>query len=108
MADLRESFLDPLRLNLERQTQKLLDLETPFSASLKNAASRTALLDVLSNMLSLPQYTELVASLFRPLLVDLSARWLHQTDDALNKFEALSMLLEIYPELYPYAAKFIS
>ncbi|KAH9891844.1 midasin [Cubamyces lactineus] len=101
MEDPCESFRDPLRLNLKRQTQKLLDLKTPFSASLKNAASQTALLDVLSNMLSLPQYTMLVASFFRPLLVDLCARWLHQTDDALDKFEALSMLLEIYPELFP-------
>ncbi|KAI0328990.1 midasin [Cubamyces sp. BRFM 1775] len=101
MADPGEPFQDPLRLNLKRQTQKLLDLQTPFSSSLKNAASRTALLDLLSNMLSLPQYTLLVASLFRPLLVDLSARWLHQADDVLDKFGALCMLLEIFPELYP-------
>ncbi|TBU59248.1 midasin [Dichomitus squalens] len=95
---------DPLRMDLQRQTQKLvahLPAESPFVTALQNISSRQALLDIVSRLLLLPQYTMLVAGLFRPVLLDLCARWLHQDGDELEKFEALCLLLEIYQELYP-------
>ncbi|KAI0373653.1 midasin [Pilatotrama ljubarskyi] len=104
MEDQAESFKDPLCLNLQRQTKKLLALlpvESTYSAALKNAISRASLLDMLSELLLVPQYTMAVATLFRPLLLDLCTRWLHVATNGLQKFEALCLLLEIYPELYP-------
>ncbi|KAL1950443.1 hypothetical protein VTO73DRAFT_5567 [Trametes versicolor] len=96
------SFMDPLRLDLNRQTSKLLEqLPLEYSAALKNASSRAALLDLLSALLLMPQYTMTVATLYRPILVDLCARWLHQDADGLLKFEALCLLLEVHSELYP-------
>lgn len=95
--------MDPLRLDLNRQTSKLLEqLPLEYSAALKNASSRAALLDLLSALLLMPQYTMTVATLYRPILVDLCARWMHQDTDGLLKFEALCLLLEVHSELYPY------
>ncbi|KAI0667730.1 midasin [Trametes maxima] len=98
------SFNDPLKINLSRQTRKLLCLLPPGSTrsvAIQNAPSRAVLLNSLSAVLVLPQYTHVVATLFRPLLVELSARWLHQDGDDLQKLEALCFLLEFHPELYP-------
>ncbi|KAI0647852.1 midasin [Trametes meyenii] len=97
-------FHDPLKMNLRRQTRRLLDLlplGNSHSVAIQNAPSRAALLDTLSALLVLPQYTHVIATLFRPLLVDLSARWLHQNCDDLQKLEALCLLLELHPDLYP-------
>ncbi len=99
-----QCIMEPLRLNLEQQTQKLLgDIPhgSPYSTVLQNV-SRPALLDTISALLRVPQLTLTVATLFRPLLLDLCARWLHQVDtERLEKFEALCLLLEVYPELHP-------
>ncbi len=102
MEDSGESFKDPLRLDLKGQAQKLDQLPLEHSAALKNATSRVALLDLLSALLLMPQYTMTVATLYRPVLMDLCARWLHQDSEILLKFEALCLLLEIHSELYPY------
>ncbi|RDX53520.1 midasin [Lentinus brumalis] len=102
--------MEPLRLNLEQQTQKLLgDIPhgSPYSTVLQNV-SRPALLDTISALLRVPQLTLTVATLFRPLLLDLCARWLHQVDtERLEKFEALCLLLEVYPELHPVLLAFL-
>ncbi|KAI0357543.1 midasin [Trametes cingulata] len=104
MEDQGGSLHDPLRLNLQRQTRKLLALlpdQSTYSVALKNATSRASLLNTLSELLLLPQYTMSVSTLFRPVLLDLCARWLHAETNGLQKFDALCLLLEIYPELYP-------
>ena len=97
--------MDPLRLNLEEQTRKLLNViarDSPYSAVLQNAP-RSGLLDTLSSLLRLPQLTEAISTLFNPILIDLCARWLHRPEDErLDKLEALCLLLEVHPELYPY------
>lgn len=96
---------DPLCLNLKRQTQKLLNqlpAGSSYAAALNAASSRPALLNLLSALLYTPQLTDIIASLFRPILLDLCARWLEQDTSLLEKFEALCSLLEIHPELYPY------
>ncbi len=101
---LEDVFHDPLRLDLHRQTQKLLahlGADSPYATTLQNASSKQALLDTLSRLLLAPQYTLLVAGLFRPILLDLCSRWLHQDDAQFEKFEALCLLLELYQELYP-------
>ncbi|OSD02514.1 midasin [Trametes coccinea BRFM310] len=103
MADHGESFMDTMHLNLKRQTQKLLDQllpESTYYVALKNAGSQAALLETLSNLMLMPPLTITVAQLFRPLLVDLCARWLQRESDELVAFEALCLLLEIYPEVY--------
>ena len=102
MAEPDATLCDPLRLDLQRQTQKLIDQfpgDGPIAA-LRNVSSRQALLDHLSMLLLSPQYTMAVCMLFKPLLLDLCARWLHQDTDMLEKFEALCLLIEICEELY--------
>ena len=104
MASIDGPLNDPLRLDLQRQTQKLLDslpADSPYTAALKTASSRPLLLDALSKLLHIPQLTATVSTFFRPLLVDLCARWLEKDEDHLDKLEALCLLIEIHPELYP-------
>ncbi|RPD62626.1 midasin [Lentinus tigrinus ALCF2SS1-7] len=102
--------MDPLRFNLEGQTQKLLSQiarDSPYSTLLQNV-SRLNLLDTLSGLLRVPQFTMVVAALFRPILLDLCARWLHRAEEeTLDKLEALCLLLEIHPELYPVLLAFL-
>lgn len=103
MAD-ETAVHDPLTINLHRQIQALLDnlsLESPQRKLLQNASSRIGLLNSLSRLLSTPGYTLLTAKLFRPLLLDLCARWLDDGANWEDKFEAFGSLLEIYPSLYP-------
>ncbi|KAM5539433.1 hypothetical protein V8D89_006885 [Ganoderma adspersum] len=110
MVDREDVLHDPLRLDLRRQTQKLLThlgAESPYATALQNISSKPALLDTLSRLLLAPQHTLLVATLFRPLLLDLCARWLQQVGDKLEKFEALCLLLELYQELSPIVSAFL-
>lgn len=96
---------DPLAINLRRQTSVLLaqiPQGSPHAPALKNAFRRTELLNTLSYLLSLPAYTNAVAVAFRPILLDLCARWLHDEENELERFEALCLLLEIHIEIYPY------
>ena len=72
---------DPLAINLRKQTAALitqLPEDSPYVPSLKNASSKAELLNTLSYLLSLPAYTIAVATAFRPILLDLCARWLHE------------------------------
>ena len=104
MVDQEDVLHDPLRLDLRRQTQKFLThlgAESPYATTLQNVSSKRALLDTLSRLLLVPQHTLLVATLFRPILLDLCARWLQHDGDKLEKFEVLCLLLEIYQELSP-------
>ena len=105
MTEVDQNFPDPLRLDLKKQALKLLDQlppENPHAVVLKDTPSRHVLLDTVSALLYAPQHTMLVSRLFRPVLLDLCARWLDQDVDLLEKFESLCLLLEIHPELYPY------
>ncbi|OBZ68834.1 Midasin [Grifola frondosa] len=104
-------FHDPLSLNLKRQSARLIaefPNQNDLAAALQYASSRAELLDILSQLLSQPQYTSAVASAFRPILLDLCARWLHDDERRDEKLEALCFLLEIHPELYPLLALFVS
>lgn len=104
MGDQEDVIHDPLCLDLRRQTQKLLThlgASSPYATALQTVSSNRTLLDALCRLLLVPQLTLLVAGLFRPILLDLCARWLQQDTGKSEKFEALCFLLEIYEELYP-------
>ncbi|KZT67287.1 hypothetical protein DAEQUDRAFT_812985 [Daedalea quercina L-15889] len=101
---------DPLSINLRKQTAVLLaqiPQNSPHARALQNASSRTELLNTLSHLLLLPAYTNVVAVTFRPILLDLCARWLHDEENELEKLEALCLLLKIHLEVYPVLAAFL-
>lgn len=95
---------DPLTINLHGQTRKFLaklPATSPYAASLLNASSRAELLEILSHLLAVPGLTLSVATTFRPILLDLCARWLHDEDNAEDRLGALCLLIEVHEELYP-------
>lgn len=64
-------------------------------------------LEVLSRLLSVPLLVETIIKLFRPLLVDLFARWLdvgEDEDEGLQeeRLAALAYVVEVHEEIFPY------
>ncbi|KAG5644766.1 hypothetical protein DXG03_007674 [Asterophora parasitica] len=95
---------DPLLINLSRQTTTLLSSipnSSKHATDLLNAASDTELLTILSCLLSLPAFTLKVATLYRPILFDLCARWLDNEKNSEEQLVALCFLLEVHEELFP-------
>ena len=98
---------DPLNINLAQQTHLLADQlpsDSPHLVSLRNASSRSALLNCLSRLLAVPGLTGVVSNIFRPILLDLCARWLEEDTNLEEKFEASALLLELHPEIFPWVA----
>jgi midasin len=98
------AIYDPLAINLTRQTRSLVSKispESPYSTAIVQASSPGVLLDTLSQLLMVPALTLPVATAFRPLLLDLCARWLNDGENAEDKLVALCLLLEPHQELYP-------
>ena len=96
---------DPLSLNLAGQIRLLLSQlgpDSPHARILQNATSRSELLRALSSLLSTSGLTTLISVTFRPLLLDLCARLVETKENAIAKFEALSLLVGLHPEIYPY------
>jgi len=95
----------PLAINLRRQTRALLDIipkTSPHYAALRDVTTTRQLLASLSSVLAGPAFTKTVASLFRPLLVDLCARWLESsTTYTEEQLFALCYLVEVHEELFP-------
>ncbi|KAJ3507966.1 hypothetical protein NLJ89_g6013 [Agrocybe chaxingu] len=101
---------DPLAINLHRQTNLLLACipeHDHHHAPLNNASSTRQLLAALSSTLAAPAYTQLVATLFRPLLIDLCARWLEMEGDDERHLVALCYLVEVHEELFPILNLFL-
>lgn len=95
---------DPLTINLTKQTRSLLTKippESVYTTVLTQASTVAALLDTLSRLLFVPALTLPVATAFRPLLLDLCARWLEDEENKEDKLVALCLLLEPHEELYP-------
>ena len=95
---------DPLLLNLSRQTTALLSSIPKSSVdygSIVSSSSTSQLLSALSSALANPCLTKIVAKLFRPLLVDLCARWIDDAENSEHHLVALSYLVEVHEELYP-------
>ncbi|KAI6098131.1 midasin [Pisolithus sp. B1] len=67
------------------------------------------LLGVLSRCLAEPSLTNIVADLFRPLLIDLCARWLERgsNEEEEKKFVAFCLLIENHEELFPVLYAFL-
>lgn len=94
----------PLSLNIQRQLNLLLELipqDSPFFNDLQTSSSGGALLSSLSRYMLHPSLTLAITWAFRPLLMDLCARWLDDNDGIIDKLEALALLIEVHEELYP-------
>lgn len=105
-----DTFQDPLTINLEHQTRIFLESvarDSPVHNILLGAPSRLDLLRQLSRIILLPAHTLAVASAFRPILIDLCARFLEDEADEVDKLEALCLLLELHPELFPCVARIL-
>ncbi|KAF5382460.1 hypothetical protein D9615_002742 [Tricholomella constricta] len=95
---------DPLFINLRRQTAILLSTipnPSKHATDLFNVTSNVEHLAILSRLLSLPALTLKIATLYRPLLVDLCARWLDNSENSEDQLVALCLLLEVHEELFP-------
>lgn len=96
---------DPLVLDLSRQTTALLS-SIPRSSvdydSIVNSSTASQLLSALSCALANPCLTKIVAKLFRPLLMDLCARWIDDVENSERHLVALAYLVEVHEEIYPY------
>ncbi|KAI0081619.1 midasin [Panus rudis PR-1116 ss-1] len=100
---------DPLTINLKLQTQNVLGqipTDSPYATRLKTVTSRSELLQVLSELLAVPALTWTIATAFRPILLDLCARWLQDGGDEVDRLEALCLLLEVHPEIYSIFSAF--
>ncbi|KAF8895596.1 hypothetical protein BD779DRAFT_1609097 [Infundibulicybe gibba] len=97
---------DPLQINLQRQTRALLDLlpDSPQISRIKLCTSNSQILQALSVLLADAKLTLLISALFRPVLLDLCARWLDDEDEIEKREDqlvALALLIEVHEELYP-------
>ncbi|KAJ7600863.1 midasin nuclear AAA ATPase [Mycena floridula] len=95
-------MFDPLRLNLRRQTARLLvELgDSPHTIKITSATAPSALLAVLSQLLTVPELTVRIADLYRPILFDLCARWIDAPTNV-DQLVALSLLLQVHQQLFP-------
>ncbi|KAG1818477.1 uncharacterized protein BJ212DRAFT_1479486 [Suillus subaureus] len=99
-----ENAFDPLSINLAKQKRALRALLPPDSFHIQcitEANTPVHALSTLSRLLAVPALTLTIADLFRPLLIDLCARWLHDDDDIEDRFIAFCLLIEFHEELYP-------
>ncbi|KAG8831558.1 hypothetical protein FRC17_002942, partial [Serendipita sp. 399] len=65
-------------------------------------------LPALSTLLKNSNYALKIARLFSPLLLDLTARWLDDTQDDEAKFIVFGLLVPAHEELYPVLARFLT
>jgi midasin len=94
---------DPCTFNIGRQIEKLLatcPAAAPYASVLRNPTAYDACADALAKLLLVPSSTRSVANLFRPILMDLCARLLHDEEYMEEKFVALASLLQPHIELF--------
>ncbi|KAH7340561.1 hypothetical protein B0J17DRAFT_704975 [Rhizoctonia solani] len=112
---------DPLKFDLLGQSQvllhkiKLCTQAIPAKACLEAALNEPSKLNVpevlcaISQLMSEPAFTVLVSDTFRPLLMDLCARWLDNNSiDEVDRLVALCLLVEPYEEIFPILAAYLS
>ncbi|KAF8843352.1 P-loop containing nucleoside triphosphate hydrolase protein [Paxillus ammoniavirescens] len=110
MSLLPSTRQDPLTINLAKQTRTLLALLPPdsiYASQISLASSARDLLATLSRLLATPSLTITISYLFRPLLIDLCARWLHSQEDLEDRFVALCVLIENHEELFSILSAFL-
>ncbi|KAI0060319.1 hypothetical protein BV25DRAFT_1871299 [Artomyces pyxidatus] len=103
-------FHDPLAICLKHQVSVFLSntpLGLPHVSSLHPSSSRGEILRVLSQLLLVPSITSAVARAFRPLLLDLCARWLENEECIEEKLVSLCFLLQPHVEIYPILSAFL-
>jgi len=102
---------DPLSINLPGQMRILLSTIPSTSqhyGRLISASNPRQLLDALSTCLAAPSCTAIIAKLFRPLLMDLCARWIDDSQQYEDHLVTLSFLVEVHEELFPYVFRLSS
>ena len=108
---LTKNIRDPLSLDLRSQW---LDFASKYPAWSVHSqvnlvdASIKELLILASKFLLIPSYTTVIADSFRPLLLDLCARWLENPDELEDKLCALCLLLQPHVEIFPYVLLSVS
>ncbi|KIJ64401.1 hypothetical protein HYDPIDRAFT_132220 [Hydnomerulius pinastri MD-312] len=110
MSPPNNAAYDPLTINLAKQSRALLALlppDSPYAGQISLAVSPGDLLAIISRLLAAPSLTVPISDLFRPLLIDLCARWLHDQDDLEDRFAALCLLIENHEELFPILSAFL-
>ncbi|KAI0270022.1 midasin [Gloeopeniophorella convolvens] len=107
---LPDRFKDPLVLDIGAQwlvfTSRFPTWNGHHQVNLVGASSKE-LLSLASKFLFLPSCTTVVASLFRPLLLDLCARWLENAEAVEDKLCAFCLLLQPHTELFPVLSTFL-
>ncbi|CAE6540331.1 unnamed protein product [Rhizoctonia solani] len=111
---------DPLKFDLLGQSQKLLNKirlctqATSATAPLEAALNESSQLNIskilctISRLMSAPAFTVLVSDEFRPLLMDICARWLDDDSiDEVDRLVALCLLVEPYEEIFPILAAYL-
>ena len=94
---------NPTSLNVRRQLDRLfeqLPRDIPLVSALHTDLSQNALLPTLSRFMLHPSLTMRITTAFRPLLMDLCARWLDYDGQTWEKLAALGLLVEIHEELF--------
>jgi midasin len=96
---------DPLSLNPKSQwlefTSNYPEWSSHVQASIVESSSGESL-SLASKILLLPSCTAIIADAFRPLLLDLCARWLKDSEALEDKLSALCLLLQPHTEIFPY------
>lgn len=97
---------NPLAINLPRQIHRVLaglPPDSPYVNALRDALpSNRGLLVVLSRLLAVPALTLTIASAFRPILLDMCARWLDDEENTEDQLAAICLLVEVHEELFAY------
>ena len=104
LPSVMETARNPLAFNIRRQIDVFiskLPAGSPHAAALHTVTSTRGLLDLLSRLLVIPSLTLPISSLFRPILLDLCARLLHDQTNLENKFIALCLLVQPHIEIFP-------
>ena len=108
---LTRNIRDPLSLDLRSQWLDFASKHPEWSVhsqvNLVDASPKELLL-LAAKFLLIPSYTTAVADTFRPLLLDLCARWLENSDEIEDKLCALCLLLQPHVEIFPYVVLSVS
>jgi midasin len=104
MMSLASHLRDPLSLDLKSQwlafTSRFPGWSAYSQVNLDTASSKD-ILSLASKFLLLPSCMTIVADTFRPVLLDLCARWLESSDELEDKLSALCFLLQPHTEIFP-------
>lgn len=99
---------DPLSIDIRTQALSVLNAlpsQSRFARVLHGLEANDSCLTTISKLLLEPSLTLTIKTAYQPLLVDLCARWLDDTDEMVKKAEALAFLVEVHEEIASYVAE---